>query len=173
MKTLFVIAALMCSVVGFAGATASQQPSFTPPNSNPVFQSALTFYGATVYRVETAVSSNTPVSLFSGSGYLYGISCSAGSSGDFGLAFDAASASGITVNTVNESASPAVLSSANGATTCTAAGICGQWKAPSGGVRIHNGLVALKSGLNTSGGSETCYFYALPDSVIQAVPQTH
>ena len=171
MKNLIVVA-LMC-LAGFAGATVSQQPSFTPANANPVYMPNLAYYGANVYRIETSVSSNTPVSFFTGTGYLYGINCSAGSSGDFVLAFDAASASGITVNTANESLSPAVLSSANGVTTCTASGVCGQWSAPGGGVRIKNGLVALKSGLNTSGGSETCYFYALPDSVIQAAPQTH
>ena len=171
MKNLLV-ALLMCSA-GFAGATASQQPSFTPPNSNPNYMPNLAFYGANVYRLESSTAANAAVSLFTGSGYLYGISCSSGASGDFGLAYDSGSVTGINVTTTGISLSPAVLSSSNSVTSCTAGGVCGQWSAPGGAVRVHNGLVALKYGAAASGLFETCYLYALPDAVIQAAPQTH
>ena len=169
MKTLM-FAVLAC-LAGIASATVPQQPSFTLPNSNPNYMPNLEFYGANTYRIDASTPTDTPVEFFTGTGYLYGIACSSGTSGDFALAFDTTSSLGITYATTGKALGPAVLSSVNGVATCTAGQVCGQWTPAGGALRITLGLAAIKHG--SGGSNDFCQVFALPDGVIQANPQIH
>lgn len=139
-------------------------PMFSHAAANPsapfVAGGNLTYYGATAYHVDSSTPTATPVSLFTGSGYLFSIACSSGASGDFGVAFDSATGSGLTTATQGKAVSPHVLASADGVTTCTAK-VCGFWDPNFGSVRIVNGLAFTKSGTYPS-----CVIYALSDAEI-------
>lgn len=170
MKTLM-FAVCLAGMAISASATVPAQPSFTLPNSNPNYMPNLNFYGANVYRLDTSTPTDTAIQLFTGSGYLYGVSCSSGTSGDFLIPFDTNTAAGITATTLGKALGPATLTSANGVTTCTANSVCGQWTPAGDSVRITLGLAAIKHG--SGGSNDFCQVYALPDAVIQAVPATH
>lgn len=134
---------------------------------NTAFAPNLDFYGSLPYYVESSTPGATPVLLVAGSGYLYGVYCSSGASGDFGKALDSATASGITTATQGKSLTPAVLSSVNGVTTCTAGQVCGQFT-PARPVRFVNGLVFVKQITSGAAGGEDCVAYALSDAEIIA-----
>jgi hypothetical protein len=119
-----------------------------------------TFYGVTVYHVESSTPANTSVSLFSGSGLLFGVACSSGASGEFGIAFDSASAGGLTTATLGKAVSPRVLASADGVTTCTSP-TCSPWAPNFRSIRLQNGLAFIKNGTYDS-----CQVYALSDAEV-------
>lgn len=161
MKTLALLVVAL-SIVTSAYATNAAQPLQLVPNSNPLqFTGSLTYYGVTTYRVESSTPTATPVLLGSGSGFLYGVECSSGASGDSGLALDSASASGLTNLSQGKALSPFVYSSA--ATANAAQATLGQWIPAGGSKRFVNGLAFIKT---NSGSSFTCLVSALFDSVI-------
>lgn len=167
---VFVLMLVLASFAMPRAARASVVPPIHSASTPNTEYRGLTFFGGSVYRVEASTGADTPVLLASGSGVLFGVSCSSGSSGDFGMVFDSASASGVTIATTGKALSPAVLSSANGVTTCTGQAVCGQWTPPGGSVRFSNGLVAIKHG--SGGANDNCQVYALTDAEISAA-STH
>lgn len=152
----------LCAVAAHADAT-PPQPYDSKPNANPApYVGSMAFYGSDLYYVGASTSADVAILLFSGSGQFYGMVCSSGTAGDYLIPFDSASASGVTVATQGKALGPALLTSANGSTSCTAQQVCGQFTPAPGNARIHNGLVAVKHGT----GNPNCIIYALKDSVI-------
>lgn len=162
MKSLISFVVVLC-LASVAKAAAPTNPLYSQPNANPIPLQNLVFYGGTAYHVDASTPAATPVLLAAGSGFLYGVACSSGTSGDLGRAFDSASSSGLTLTTSGKSLSPDVLASA-GPTACTGQATCGQWAPPSGAVRFKNGLAFLKAG----SAYENCTAYALTDAEIAA-----
>ena len=72
--------------------------------------------------------------------------CSSGATGEYGIAFDSASASGVTNATQGEALSPWVYVAVTATSTVPAGSVVGQWTAPRGSARFTNGLVFVKSG---------------------------
>lgn len=148
------------------------------PHANPSpFTSNLTFYGADTYYVEASTPTDTPILFVTGSGYYYGTECSSGTIGDLGIAFDAASVAGITVNTQGKALTPFVYSAApfasNVSTTVATVAVTfipgsiyGTYTPPSGSKRFVNGVVGLKHG--ASGTSAACHFMLVTDAEIQS-----
>ena len=153
MKKSVMLAAMLCLAVSAVKA-APTQPTYSVPDQfgNPSPYQTLDNYGYNTYYVESSTPSNTPVTLGVGSGLLYGVSCSSGALGDYGIAFDSATGTGLTAATQSRAISPWVLSSANAVTTSSttpgnaAGAVYGQWSAPHGAARFTNGLSFIKSG---------------------------
>lgn len=174
--TKLILTALVMGLTSLASAlVAPAQPLQPLANSNPLtLNSNMTFYGAESYRIEASTPADTAVLLFSGPGLFLGMSCSSGTAGSFGQAFDSTTISGITIATLGKAVSPEVQTgitstvnvSTNVATVsfsaCNAPGLCGVYTPPSGSKRIHNGLVALKHG----DASTSCIIDALTDAQI-------
>lgn len=161
--TKLILAALVMGLTSFASASTASAPlNSQGSNANPNPFPGLTYYGGSIFRVESSTPTDTAVLLISGSGHLFGISHSSGTTGDQCIVMDSATASGITLGTQGKALSPAVLTSANGSTTCTAQQVCGQWSAQGGDTRFTNGLVAIKHGSSNS----NCLISAVSDTVI-------
>lgn len=151
-KLVMLCVALFLGTSAFA--TQANQPYDNKPNANPSpFIGNLIYYGASSYYVEASTAADVPVLLVAGSGYYYGTDCSSGTAGDYGMAFDSASSSGITVATKGKALSPAVFTATSNVT---------QYVPPGGSRRFVNGLVGIKHG---SAGAN-CVFTALTDAAI-------
>jgi hypothetical protein len=77
----------------------------------PVAAQNLALIGVNIFRVEVSTPVDTPVLLLAGQGLLYGIQCSSGSVGSYGIAFDSATSSGIVIGTAGKAITSQVLSS--------------------------------------------------------------
>ncbi len=116
-----------------------------------------------MYRVETSTPTATPVLLGTGSGILFGISCTSGTVGDYGLAFDSATSAGLTVGTQGKALSPQVASPGYGNATLS----FGTWVPAGGSARFTNGLAFIKSNASLM----SCLVNAIFDS--QTSGSTH
>lgn len=128
-------------------------PVLLTPNGSrvdPVAAQNLSYIGAPVYRIETSTPADQAVLLLSGSGLLYGIRCSSGSTGAYAMAFDSASASGITVATIGKAIAGPVYSagqvSVSGSTQTVILGNDQGLNASADPLPFTNGLVGIAHG---------------------------
>lgn len=169
-KVLSLIALLfLAAPLVRAQVTVPAAPQQAVTGSNPIpFDGNLNYYGASQYYVESSTPANTPVVLFTGKGFFYGVDCSSGTSGDFFIAMDTTAATNVTAALVGHALTPPVLSSVNGVTTCTAQGTCGVYR-PAQPKRVVNGLIGIKSSTTgNNGGTTNCQISALSDAAISA-----
>lgn len=111
MKNLIIALALAFPAAALAD-TASVAPVLPTQSGTYVSNVAaqnLTYIGAQTYRIEVSTPADQAILLLSGKGLLYSLVCSSGvANGTYALAFDSASASGITVATAGKAISPQV-----------------------------------------------------------------
>lgn len=105
-KNLLLVAALLAASCAPAFAqTAAVGPILQAQNGarvGPFLAPDLTWIGAPVFRIETSTPADQAVLLLAGQGLLYSIRCTSGSTGAYGMAFDSATTSGITVGTLGK-----------------------------------------------------------------------
>lgn len=115
MKNLLIALALALPCSAHAASSAAVAPvlptQFGTLVSNVAAQN-LTYIGAQSYRIEVSTPADQAILLLSGQGLLYSMVCSSGvANGTYAMAFDSASASGITVATAGKAISPQVYTS--------------------------------------------------------------
>lgn len=143
------VSALAAASSNYAPVVKTQAGTFV----NNVAAQNLTFVGGNAFRIEVSTPADTPVLLLSGQGLLYGVMCSSGAAGSYAMAFDASSASGITVGTLGSAISPEVVSPGIASSSISGApGVLDLSKHP---VPFVNGLVGI-----THGGTPNCIFQA-------------
>jgi hypothetical protein len=120
-----------------------------------IFFAAQARAGVTTYRVEVSTPVDTPILLVAGNGALYGVDCSSGVTSSYGMAFDSATASGVTVTTTGKAITPPVYSNGTSFVAAT------KWTPGNGqdSVTFFNGLVAL-----THGATINCLFRVGPNN---------
>jgi len=132
--------AVVCAMVlvAYGGVVAAEGMKKFPP-AQAGYHEGLTFYGATPMRILKSASAQL---LVTGEGLLDAICPLGGVSGQYSLAFDSASASGITVNSELKAISRNAFVRLDSAAD-TGDGGC--WIPKWGPVRFVNGLVGIQS----------------------------